>query len=47
MSQTPGICLLKFTIRNEQKDQVPPQLKSHVQREGGKKKKKEMLVSVY
>lgn len=45
MSQTPGICLLKFTIRKEQKDHVPLQLKSHVQR--GEKKKTEMLVSVY
>lgn len=47
MSQIPGICLLKSTIRKELKDRVPLQLESHVQKGGEKKAtKKCWLVSV-
>lgn len=47
MSQIPGICLLKSTIRKELKDRVPLQLESHVQKGGEKKTtKKCWLVSV-
>lgn len=48
MSQIPGICLLKSTIRKELKDRVPLQLRVTCAKRRGKKKntKKCWLVSV-
>lgn len=46
MSQIPGICLLKSTIRKELKDRVPLQLRVTCAKRRGKKSHQEMLVSV-